>query len=65
MVDLIPPNDTLANDDDAHKAVMCARSTFFNTSDFSPQSYVLSMIWKILFLPMILLQMMMTLKVLY
>ena len=61
MVDLIPPNDTLANDDDAHKAVMCARGTFFNTSEFSPQSFVLSMIWKNLFLPMILLQMMMTL----
>ena len=61
MEELIPPNDTLANDDDAHKAVMCARSTFFNTSEFSPQSFVLSMIWKNLFLPMILLQMMMTL----
>ena len=29
---LIPSNDTLANDDDAHEGVMCARSTFFKTS---------------------------------
>ena len=34
MEDLIPPNDTLANDDDAHKSVICASSTYFNTSDF-------------------------------
>ena len=50
-----PSNDTLANSDDAHKGVMCARSTFFKTSDFPPKTFKLSMIWKILVLPMILL----------
>ena len=57
MKGLLPSNDTLAYDDDAHKGVMCARSTFFKISDFPPQTFKLSMIWKILVLPMILLQM--------
>ena len=104
MENLIPSNDTLANDDDAQKGVMCARSTFFKTSDFShkllnwvwygksysfqwysckwrrrsqrcyvcsehllqdqrfiPQTFKLSMMWKSLFLPMLLFQMTMTL----
>ena len=30
MEDLIPPHDTLANDDGAQKSVMCARSSFFS-----------------------------------
>ena len=29
MENLSPSNDTLANGDDAHKGVMCGRSTFF------------------------------------
>ena len=29
MENLSPSNDTLANGDDAHKGVMCTRSTFF------------------------------------
>ena len=61
MENLIPSNDTLANDDGAHKGVMCAWSTFFKTNDFPPQTFKLSMIWKILVLPMILLQMVTTL----
>ena len=70
MENLSPSNDTLANDadNDAHKGVMCARSTFFKTSDFSKKAFKLSpssrpaifnhklsMEWKILFLPKILL----------
>ena len=35
MENLSPSNDTLENVDDAHKGVMCARSTFFKTSNFS------------------------------
>ena len=30
MEDLIPPNNTLANDDGAHKAFTCSRSSFFS-----------------------------------
>ena len=51
MDNLSPSNDTLANDDDAHKSVMCTRSTFLNTNNFK-----LNMIWKILVLSMVLLQ---------
>ena len=29
MENLIPSKDTLANDDDTHNAVMCARRSFF------------------------------------
>ena len=61
MKGLLPSNVTLAYDDDAHKGVMCARSTFFKISNFPPQTFKLSMIWKILILPMILLQMATTL----
>ena len=64
MENLSPSNDTLENDDDAHKGVMCARSTFFKTSDFPPLIFKLSVIWKILFLPKILLQMTATLTML-
>ena len=31
---LLPSKDTLANDDDTHKGVICARSIFFKTSNF-------------------------------
>ena len=30
MEDHIPPNNTLANDDGAHKAFTCSRSSFFS-----------------------------------
>ena len=40
MEGLIPSNVTLANDDGAHKVVMCARSTFFMTGDFSSPTFL-------------------------
>ena len=35
MEGLLPSNVTIANDDCAHKVVMCARSTFFKTGDYN------------------------------
>ena len=42
MENLSPSNDTLENVDDAHKGVMCVRSTFFKTNDFPPSTFKLN-----------------------